>query len=78
MNDKNKESVDDRGGLQTLAPRPLDADVLRFVEALAIADARRDHLSAAQTAMDCSAGGDLRSAQASTNDPRSHLRSILD
>jgi hypothetical protein len=80
MNEKSKERTGDRGSLQAPALRPLEADVIRFVEALAIADARRDHLAASQsTAIDCSGGRYLSSqAKASTNDSRSHLRPILD
>jgi hypothetical protein len=50
--------------------RPLVPDIIRFVEELAIADARRDHLSAAQTtAIDGRAATDLSSqVEASTND----------
>jgi hypothetical protein len=65
---------------QARALRPLDPDIIRFVEALAIADARRDHLAAAQTtAIDGRTAKDPSSkVEDSTNDSRSHLRSILD
>jgi hypothetical protein len=75
-NDRDSEG----GRLQAPALRPLDPDILRFVEALAIADARRDHLAAAQTtAIDGRAATDPSSqVEVSTNDSCSHLRSILD
>jgi hypothetical protein len=77
---KNRDCDREGSSLQAPALRPLDPDILRFVEALAIADARRDHLTAAQTtAIDGRAATDLSSqVEASTNDSRSHLRSILD
>jgi hypothetical protein len=72
----------DREGSRGQAPamRPLDPDIIRFIEALAIADARRDHLAAAQTmAIDGRTAKDPSSeVEDSTNDSRSHLRSILD
>jgi hypothetical protein len=60
--------------------RPLNPEIIRFVESLAIADARRDHLAAAQTtAIDARTAKDPSSrVEDSTNDSRSHLRSILD
>ena len=66
--------------LQAPALRPLDPDIIRFVEALAIADARRDHLVAEHaTGIDFRAAKALISqTEASTNGSRSHLRSILD
>ncbi|HMA73238.1 MAG TPA: hypothetical protein VKP67_17405 [Xanthobacteraceae bacterium] len=66
--------------MQAPALWPLDPDIIRFVEALAIADARRDHLTAAQTtAIDGRAVTDFSAqVEASTNDSCSHLRSILD
>jgi hypothetical protein len=77
---KNRDCDSEGSSLQAPALRPLDPDILRFVEALAIADARRDHLTAAQTtAIDGRAATDLSSqVEASTNDSCSHLRSILD
>ena len=82
MKQVGKSKVCDSAGssLQAPALRPLDPDIIRFVEALAIADARRDHLTAAQTtAIDGRAATDLSlQVEASTNDSCSHLRSILD
>jgi hypothetical protein len=77
---KSKDCDNEGSGWQTPDLRPLDPDIIRFVEALAIADARRDHLTAAQTtAIDGRAAKDLSSqVEASTNDSCSHLRSILD
>ncbi len=77
---KSKDRDNESSGRQATALRPLDPDIIRFVEALAIADARRDHLTAAQTtAIDGRAAKDLSSqVEASTNDSCSHLRSILD
>jgi len=67
-------------GSQAPALRQLDPGIIRFVEALAIADARRDHLAAAKTASAGDGAARNLSSQtgASTNDPRSHLRPILD
>ena len=77
---KSKDGDSEGSRLQAPALRPLDPDIIRFVEALAIADARRDHLTAAQTtAIDGRVAKDLSSqVEASTNDSCSHLRSILD
>jgi hypothetical protein len=77
---EKREHCDSEGsGPQAPALRPLDPDMIRFVEALAIADARRDHFAAAQmTTIDGRAANDLSQAKVSTNDSRSHLRSILD
>ena len=77
---KSKDGDSEASRLQAPASRPLDPDIIRFVEALAIADARRDHLAAVQTtAIDGRAATDLSSqVEASTNDSCSHLRSILD
>jgi hypothetical protein len=65
---------------QAPALRQLDPGIIRFVEALAIADARRDHLAAAKTTSvrDEAAGNQRSQTGASTNDARSHLRPILD
>jgi hypothetical protein len=77
--EKGKHCDSEGSRPQAPALRPLDPDMIRFVEALAIADARRDHLAAAQTTtVDGRAANDLSQAKASTNDSRSHLRSILD
>ena len=78
---EERKRRDSEGGRpQAPAMRPLDPDIIRFVEALAIADARRDHLGAAQTtAIDARTAKDPRSqVEDATNDSRSHLRSILD
>jgi hypothetical protein len=78
---EKRKHCDSKGSSpQAPALRRLDPDVIRFVEALAIADARRDHLVAAQmTAIDGRAAKDLSSqVEASTNDSCGHLRSILD
>ena len=77
---KSKDCDSEGSRLQAPALRPLDPDIIRFVEALAIADARRDHLTAAQTtAIDGRGATDLSSqVEASTNDSCSHLGSILD
>jgi len=78
--EKGKNCESEGSGPQAPAVRLLDPDVIRFVEALAIADARRDHEVAARTTtIDGRATKDLSSqVEASTNDSRSHLRSILD
>jgi len=78
--ERRKDCDSEGSSPQAPALRPLDPDMIRFVEALAIADARRDHLAAAHTtAIDGRAAKDLNSqVEASTNDSRSHLRSILD
>ena len=58
--EKRKDCDSEGGGPQEPALRPLDPDMIRFVEALAIADARRDHLASAQTtAIDGRAAKDL-------------------
>jgi hypothetical protein len=78
--EKRKSGESQRGHPQTPALCPLDADIIRFVEALAVADARRDHLVAANTTSVGDRGGRNLSSQAeaSTNDSRSRLRPILD
>jgi hypothetical protein len=78
--EKRKGCDNARSTPQAPALRQLDADIIRFVEALAIADARRDHLAAAKTALvpDDAATNHSSQTVASTNDPRSHLRPILD
>jgi hypothetical protein len=78
--EKGKHYGNEGSTAQALAMRPLDPDMVQFVEALAIADARRDHLTAAQTTpIDGRAAKDLSAqVEASTNDSCSHLRSILD
>jgi len=54
--------------------RELDPVLIKFVLALAIADARRDHLAMIDPASD----GVGTSAGLSTNDARSHLCTIFD
>ena len=82
MDEASKGKDRNSGGsrLQARPLRPLEPDIIRFIEALAIADARRDHLAAEQTTpIDARAAKDLISrTEASTNDSRGHLRSILD
>lgn len=76
---KSKDCGSEGGSLQAPALRPLDPDIIRFVE-LAIADARRDHLVAANTTSvgDRGARNLSYQAEALTNDSCSHLRPILD
>jgi hypothetical protein len=77
---KGKNCDNGTSSPQAPALRQLDVDLIRFVEALAIADARRDYLAAAQqpSATDSTARSPSSQIGASTNDPRSHLRPILD
>ena len=77
---KRKNCGNGTSGPQVPGLRQLDADLIRFVEALAIADARRDHLAEAHapSARDHTAKNSRSQTGASTNDPRSHLRPILD
>jgi hypothetical protein len=63
---------------QAPALRQLDADLIRFVEALAIADARRDHLSTTALPRDGAAENPGSQTAASSNDSCSNLRSFLD
>jgi hypothetical protein len=60
-------------------PRPLDLSLVQFVEALAVADARRDHLDLSDAVTRRETGG-LGALQAggSAHGARSHLRKILD
>jgi hypothetical protein len=82
MKQVRKRKDGDKEARRALAPalRPLDADIIRFVEALAIADARRDYLAATQAAsVREGTTGNLNSRTgASTNDPCSHLRPLFD
>ena len=77
---KRKDCDNAASSPQAPVLRWLGADLIRLIEALAIADARRDHLSAAQAALKRDGAANDLSSQtgASTNDPRSHLRPILD
>ncbi len=60
--------------------KPVDMSLIQFVEALAIADARRDYLALNDPIARKEAGGGRRTLQAgvSTHDARSRLRKILD
>lgn len=59
---------------------PLDVSLVRFVEALAIADARRDHLALGVPPLDRETVDGSRTLQAgaSNNDARRRLRKIFD
>ena len=74
--DRNRETRQASGH----ALRPLNVDIVRFVEALAIADARRDYLAATQAASGREGATRKFNSRtgASTNDPRSHLRPLFD
>ena len=82
MKQVGKRKNCDNGTSSPQAPvlRQLDVDLIQFVEELAIADARRDHLAAANTTLvrDRAARNLSSQTEVSTNDPRSHLRPILD
>ena len=59
--------------------RPLDRSLVQFIEALAIADARRDHIALSETITRHEARGQRAGrAGAQTNDACGHLRKILD
>jgi hypothetical protein len=60
------------------APREVDPVLVKFVEALAIADARRDHLAMNGPASKQNPDAVSTSAGLSTNDARSHLCTIFD
>jgi hypothetical protein len=77
--DKPKNRVCSAGGTDACALRQLDQDVVRFVEALAIADARRDHLAAMRQASTIQGAEETPSSQTEArHDSRSHLRPLLD
>jgi hypothetical protein len=75
-----KKSFKEEPGAASMAHRRhLDHSLVQFIEALAIADARRDHLALIDPITRQKAGGQrVWQAGASTNDASSHLREILD
>jgi hypothetical protein len=70
----------ERGASIKARAKPLDMSLTQFVEALAIADARRDYLALNDPIARKEAAGGRRTLQAgvSTHDARSRLRKILD
>jgi hypothetical protein len=77
--DIKKSFKEEPGGVSKTHWRPLDQSLVQFIEALAIADARRDHLALSDPITRHEAGGQQAwLAGASTNDASSHLREILD
>jgi hypothetical protein len=70
----------ERGASFKARAKPLDMSLIQFVEALAIADARRDYLALNDPIARKEAAGGRRTLQAgvSTHDARSRLRKILD
>jgi hypothetical protein len=58
--------------------RPLDPDLLKFVETLAIADAKRDHSALSSPAPKRLPDAAGTRAGSSTNDTRSHLCKVFD
>jgi hypothetical protein len=60
--------------------REIDPALLRFVEALAIADARRDHLLVSRQFVrtPVEVAGERRSGNGGHDETRSDLRSVLD
>jgi hypothetical protein len=61
-----------------VATRRLDPDLVKFVETLAIADAKRDHFALSGPAPKRIPDAAGARAGSSTNDTRSHLRTIFD
>jgi len=61
-----------------VALRQLDPVLIKFVEALAIADARRDHLVSSGLASKRTHDAASTWAGSSTNDARSHLCTVFD
>jgi hypothetical protein len=61
-----------------VAMRPLDPELVKFVETLAIADAKRDHFALSGPALKRIPDAAGTRAGSSTNDTRSHLRTIFD
>ena len=61
-----------------VAMRPLDPELVKFVETLAIADAKRDHFALSGPASKRIPDAAGTRAGSSTNDTRSHLRTIFD
>jgi hypothetical protein len=77
--DIKKSFKEEPGAASKAHRRPLDHSLVQFIEALAIADARRDHLALSDPITRQEAGGQrVWQAGASTNDAGSHLREILD
>jgi hypothetical protein len=66
------------GASRTATLRPLDPELIKFVETLAIADAKRDHLALSGPALKRIADAANLRAGSSTNDTRSHLCTIFD
>ena len=62
---------------EDVALRQLDPVLIKFVEALAIADARRDHLASSGLAAKRNHDAAGTSAGSSTNDARSHICTIF-
>jgi hypothetical protein len=63
---------------ENVALRQLDPALIKFVEALAIADARRDHLASSGLASKGNHDAASTRAGSSTNDARSHICTIFD
>jgi hypothetical protein len=61
-----------------VAMRPLDPELVKFVETLAIADAKRDHFALSGPASKRIPDAAGTRTGSSTNDARSHLRTIFD
>jgi hypothetical protein len=80
MNQMKIATGTERGdGVSKNAPsRELDPVLTKFVEALAIADARRDHLAMNGLASKQNSDAASTPAGLSTNDARSHLCTIFD
>jgi hypothetical protein len=77
--DIKKSFKEELGAASKAHRRPLDHSLVQFIEALAIADARRDHLALSDPITRQEAGAQrVCQAGASTNDTSSHLREILD
>jgi hypothetical protein len=56
----------------------IDPALIKFVEALAIADAKRDHLFESERLMKHHAAGEKRICSSIQNETRSNLCSVLD
>lgn len=68
----------DNRAARTVAMRPLDPELLKFVETLAIADAKRDHFALSSPAPKRIPDAAGTRAGSSKNDTRSHLCKIFD
>jgi hypothetical protein len=66
------------GASRTVAMGSLDPELVKFVETLAIADAKRDHFALSGPASKRIPDAAGSRAGSSTNDTRSHLRTIFD